>query len=87
MEDTFPEPPLIAYKPQKNIGDFLIRAKVTPQVIHEKQKNQRYEEVWKKLSFIPLYKRKEKHKIRKLHMEYFRPGRLPIRKPDIFNSI
>ena len=38
MEETFPEPPLIAYKRQKNIGDFLIRAKVTPQVIHEKQK-------------------------------------------------
>jgi hypothetical protein len=38
MEDTFPEPPLIAYKRQKNIGDFLIRAKVTPQVIHEKRK-------------------------------------------------
>ena len=38
MEETFPEPPLIAYKRQKNIGDFLIRAKVTPQVIHEKRK-------------------------------------------------
>ena len=31
MKDTFPEPPLIAYKRQKNIGDNLIRAKVQTQ--------------------------------------------------------
>ena len=30
MKDTFPEPPLVAYKRQKNLGDFLIRAKVNP---------------------------------------------------------
>ena len=30
MKDTFPEPPLVAYKRQTNLGDFLIRAKVNP---------------------------------------------------------
>ena len=29
MQEVFPEPPLVAYKRQKNLGDFLIRAKVT----------------------------------------------------------
>ena len=28
MKEVFPEPPLVAYKRQKNISDFLIRAKV-----------------------------------------------------------
>ena len=30
MKETFPEPPLIAYKRQKNLSDFLIRAKIQP---------------------------------------------------------
>ena len=30
MKEVFPEPPLIAYKRQRNLGDSLIRAKVQP---------------------------------------------------------
>ena len=32
MKEVFPEPPLIAYKWQKNIRDFIIRAKIPPKV-------------------------------------------------------
>ena len=35
LEEVFPEPPLIAYKRQKNIRDFLIRAKV-PQKLNSR---------------------------------------------------
>ena len=31
LAEVFPEPPLIAYKRQKNIKDYMIRAKVAPQ--------------------------------------------------------
>ena len=30
LQEVFPEPPLIAYKRQKNISDYIIRAKVPP---------------------------------------------------------
>ena len=30
MRELFPEPPLVAYRRQKNISDFIIRAKVPP---------------------------------------------------------
>ena len=30
MAEVFPEPPLIAYRRQKNIKEFLVRAKVPP---------------------------------------------------------
>ena len=30
MKETFPEPPLVANKRQKNIGDLTLRAKVSP---------------------------------------------------------
>ena len=30
MKEVFPEPPLVAYKRQKNVSDFIIRAKVAP---------------------------------------------------------
>ena len=33
MKETFPDPPLIAYKRQRNLGDFLIRAKIPPTLI------------------------------------------------------
>ena len=72
---------------QNNIGDFLIRAKGTPQVIHEKQQNKRDEELWKGMPFMPLYKREEKYKIMKIYMEHIRPSRLPIRKHVLFNPI
>ena len=35
MRETFPEPPLIAYKRQRNIGDSIIRAKVSPYIHHQ----------------------------------------------------
>ena len=30
LKEVFPEPPLVAYKRQRNISDFLIRAKQPP---------------------------------------------------------
>ena len=33
LSEVFPEPPLIAYKRQKNIKDYMIRAKVAPESI------------------------------------------------------
>jgi hypothetical protein len=40
LENVFPEPPLIAYKRQKNLSDFLIRAKLPPiPRPYEKQKS------------------------------------------------
>ena len=32
LENVFPDPPLIAYKRQKNIRDFVVRAKVPPPI-------------------------------------------------------
>ena len=37
MKETFPEPPLIAYKRQRNIGDSIIRAKVSPDIPHQRR--------------------------------------------------
>ena len=37
MKEIFPEPPLIAYKRQRNIGDKIIRAKVTPNIPYPKR--------------------------------------------------
>ena len=37
MKEVYPEPPLIAYKRQTNIGDKLIRAKVSPNILHKKR--------------------------------------------------
>ena len=40
LENVFPEPPLVAYKRQKNLIDFLIRATLPPNPRHtEKQKS------------------------------------------------
>ena len=78
MEETFPEPPLIAYKRQKNIGDFLIRAKVTPQVIHEKRKIRGMKKCGKACHSCPYIKERKKHKIRKIYREHIRPSRLSI---------
>ena len=40
LSDVFNEPPLIAYKGQKNMKDFLVRAKVFPKSnCHEKNKS------------------------------------------------
>ena len=30
MQEVFPEPPLVAFKRQKNVKDYVIRAKVPP---------------------------------------------------------
>ena len=30
MEEVFPKPPIVGYKRQKNIKDYLIRSKVPP---------------------------------------------------------
>ena len=38
MKETLPEPPLIAYKRPRNIGDSLIRAKVNPINVRPKRK-------------------------------------------------
>ena len=38
MKETFSEPPLIAYKRQRNIGDSLIRAKISSNILHQKKK-------------------------------------------------
>ena len=39
LETIFPEPPLVAYKRQTNLSDFLIRAKLPPAPgTHEKRK-------------------------------------------------
>ena len=39
LESVFPEPPLVAFKRQKNLSDFLIRAKLPPSPgTHEKRK-------------------------------------------------
>ena len=37
MKETFTEPQLIAYKREKNIGDKVIRAKVSPNILHRKR--------------------------------------------------
>jgi hypothetical protein len=37
MKETFTEPPLIAFKQQGNIGDSLIRAKISPNILHQKR--------------------------------------------------
>ena len=39
MKDIFLEPPLIACRRQKNIGDLLFRAKVYTNILHPKRKN------------------------------------------------
>ena len=41
MKETFPEPPLIAYKRQKNLSDFLIRAKIQPNENRQSQRKLR----------------------------------------------
>ena len=38
MKDIFPEPPLIPYRRQRNIGDLLIRAKAYTYILHPKRK-------------------------------------------------
>ena len=38
LKEVFPEPPIIAYKRQKNIRDVLIRAKVPPEYKRPKRK-------------------------------------------------
>ena len=38
MEEMFPEPPLNAYRRQKNIGYLVIRAKAYPNIVHPKRK-------------------------------------------------
>ena len=43
MKEVFPEPPLIAYKQQKDIRDHIVQAKVSPNISHTKRKSG----VWK----------------------------------------
>ena len=56
MKDTFPEPPLVAYKRQKNLGDFLIRAKVNPKNNRKSNRKLRgMKKVWASMSCLPIY--------------------------------
>jgi hypothetical protein len=38
LEEVFPQPPLMAYRRQRNIGDKLIRAKVPKEMCHREQR-------------------------------------------------
>ena len=39
MAEVFPEPPMVAYRRQKNIKDFLIRSKVPPKPQYQPKRN------------------------------------------------
>ena len=46
LEQVFPEPPLVAFKRQKNIRETLIKAKVAPTNTRKKKKNQWNAKMW-----------------------------------------
>ena len=67
LENVFPEPPLVAFRRQTNIKDYLIRSKVPKPIYRKRQKGN--EKMWQAVSCLPLCKGGEICKFKEIHMD------------------
>ena len=57
MSEVFPEPPMVAYRRQKNVKDFLVRSKIPPKPKHQpKRKNNGMKRCGKSCPACPFIK-------------------------------
>ena len=73
LKQTFPEPPMIAFKRQKNLRDFLIRAKLPNKVVRNRRNIPGMKRCKKQCASCPFVQEVKEIKTQKAHWKLSRP--------------